>query len=128
MKALLIFDGDCGICTATSEYIKKKDKHKNIEVKPYQILDLESIHPELNDLKASKSVFFVDENNEIYNRSRAIFETLKRLPGLFKALGYLLCNKLFTTISDPLYNLVAKKRGEISTFFGMKACELKKYE
>ncbi len=129
MSDLLIFDGDCGICTTTAEYIKKRSNESFIKVKPYQVLNLNEIHNELNAVKTSKSVYFYEVNtSRIYSKSKAVFMALKKMNGVYKVMGYLLDNPLFVFISNPIYNLIAKNRTKISKLFGLNACKIESYK
>jgi len=129
MSDLLIFDGDCGICTSTAEFIKKRADESFITVKPYQVLNLSEIHNELNAEKTSKSVYFYEVNtSRIYSKSKAVFMVFKRMNGIYKVMGYLLDNPLLVFISNPIYNLIAKNRTKISEFFGLNACKIESYK
>jgi predicted DCC family thiol-disulfide oxidoreductase YuxK len=129
MKDILIFDGDCGICTFTAEFIKKRVDKISLEIKPYQVLDLKNIHSELDEDMTSKSVyFFKNKNNQIYSKSKAVFLALKKMNGFYKIMGYLLDNPLFVFIFNPIYNIVARNRTKISKMFGLNACNISNYK
>lgn len=127
MKDLLIFDGDCGICTYLSEYAQKHSNPDKLEVKPFQILDLINLHPELNEDKTSKSVYLLTESGDLYNRSKAVFETMKIMNNYLKPIGYILSNPVIVFLTNPIYNWIAKNRTKISVRFGLNACNISKY-
>lgn len=123
MKDLVIFDGDCGICTKSSQIIQKWDKKKLLDVQAYQFLDLPKIDPDLDAEKCSQSVYFKTEDN-LYKEARAIFEICKKLPGIIKIPGYLFSNKFFEVLFRPVYRLIAKNRTKISQALGLAACKV----
>jgi predicted DCC family thiol-disulfide oxidoreductase YuxK len=119
---MIIFDGDCGICTKLSQYAESKIKI-DVSVIPFAATDPKELPHGINDELAMKTVIFVN-NNKFYIRSRAVFEILKIMPALWKLLGFLFANKFFSFLFDPFYNLIAKNRAKISTWFGLDACKL----
>lgn len=129
MKDLLIFDGDCGICTYTAEFIEKRVDNNSLDIKPYQVLALKKIHNDLGEDMTSKSVYFYQNSNkQIYSKSKAVFLALKKMNGLYKIMGYLLDNPLFVFIFNPIYNIVARNRTKISKMFGLNACNISNYK
>lgn len=128
MSDLLIFDGDCGICTSSAEFMKQRTNNNVLSVKPYQILELSKIHKDLNSDKTSKSVYYYQEStSRVFSKSKAIFMALKKMNGIYKAMGYLLDNPFVVFISNPIYSLIAKYRTKISKIFGLNACKISNY-
>lgn len=127
MSDLLIFDGDCGICTYSSEIVQRNTDNSTLEVKPYQILDLPDLHPELNEDRTSKSLYLLTTDGKLYNRSKGVFETMKRMRGFYKPLGYILSNPIIVFIANPIYDWMSRNRTKISIRFGLNACNISKY-
>lgn len=127
MNDLLIFDGDCGICTYSSEFVQRNTNSINLKVKPFQILNLSELHPELNEEKTSKSLYLLTSKGDLYNRSKGVFETMKRMRGLYKPFGYLLSNSVIVFLCNPIYDWVSRNRTQISIKFGLNACNISKY-
>jgi len=127
MSDLLIFDGDCGICTYSSELVQRNTNSDILKVKPFQILNLPELHPELNEEKTSKSIYLLTSKGELYNRSKGVFETMKRMRGIYKPMGYLLSNPIIVFLTNPIYDWVSKNRTNISVKFGLNACNISKY-
>ncbi|MFA7325506.1 MAG: DUF393 domain-containing protein [Candidatus Kapaibacterium sp.] len=127
MSDLLIFDGDCGICTYSSEFVQKHTTKDKFEVKPFQILNLSELHPLLSEDKTSKSLYLLTEEGKLYNRSKGVFETMKRMDSFYKPFGYLLSNPFFVILCNPLYDWVARNRTKLSIRFGLNACNISKY-
>ncbi|MCB0702674.1 MAG: DUF393 domain-containing protein [Ignavibacteriae bacterium] len=127
MNDLLIFDGDCGICTYSSEFVLKRSIDNSIDVKPYQILNLKDLHNELNEERTSKSLFLLTKDGKLYNRSKGVFETMKRMRGIYKPLGYILSNPVIVFLANPIYDWVSRNRTKISIKFGLNACNISNY-
>lgn len=127
MRDLLIFDGDCGICTSSSELVQRHSVNSALEVKPFQILNLSELHPDLNEDRTSKSLYLLTKEGKLYNRSKGVFETMKRMKGFYKPLGFILSNPIIVFITNPIYDWVAKNRTKISIRFGLNACNISKY-
>lgn len=119
---LVLFDGDCGICNKSAEFIKKKNP--DIDVKPSQIVNLKEINSILTQEIVLQSVVFVDKDSVMYLKSKAIFEIMKRMGGLYKIMGFVLSNTLIVFLSNPIYNVIAKNRAKISKFLGLNACKI----
>ncbi len=127
MSDLLIFDGDCGICTYSSELVLRNSINSILEVKPFQILNLSELHPDLNEDKTSKSLYLLTNDGKMYNRSKGVFETMKRMKGYYKPLGYILSNPIIVFLANPIYDWVSRNRTKISVRFGLNACNISKY-
>jgi predicted DCC family thiol-disulfide oxidoreductase YuxK len=118
----LIFDGDCGICTKLSQYAEKKFK-ADIEVYPYQFKSNDELPFDIEHKLAAITVIFVKEDR-YFVRSRAVFEAMKYMPGIWTIPAYLFANKIFAFLFDPIYKIIAKNRGKISRMFGLDACKI----
>lgn len=124
-KDLVIFDGDCGICTKSAQMIQKRDmKLKRFDVKPYQVLDLPKIHIGLNEEKTTQSMYLITKEGSIYSHARAVLETAKRMGGFYSVIGFLFANNFFAWLLKPIYKLIAKNRAKISQALGLNACTI----
>lgn len=121
MKYIILFDGDCGICNKTQMWIRAKDRKNKFEIHPYQFYDYSKFG--LNENNVSNSVYVIKES-EKYNRSRAVFEILKELPGFYGIIGSILSNRLFEILCNPVYKIIAKNRAKISSMLGLNACKI----
>ena len=122
---LVIFDGDCGICTKTAEWIEQKDKDDKLTVKPFQILDLDKYDLELEQVQTS--VYFISEGKK-FRKARAVYEILKQLPGFWGFLGTAASNSFIAWISNPFYVLIARNRTKVSRIFGLDACKIEDWK
>lgn len=124
-EAIIIYDGECGICSALAEWILTKDKKSQFSIVPYQNLDFEQFDNQLTINQAKKSVVMIDKKNgKYYKASRAVFEISKRLYGIYKVLGLIGSNPFVSSLFDPIYFIIARYRRNISLWFGYKACKL----
>jgi predicted DCC family thiol-disulfide oxidoreductase YuxK len=98
-RQYLLFDGDCGICTWSSDVIKEMDREKRFTVLPYQMF--------------SESDLAVN-----YFLWRKFPWTL--LVALIYAVPVLFLLELI------VYRLIANNRARISAWLGMEACLLKR--
>lgn len=120
---LLVFDGDCGICTKLAKYAENIIDGKAV-VKPFFEVFKEVSEYGIDVELAAKTVIFI-RNEQVFIKSRAVFEVCKIMPGIYKIPGYLFSNNFFTFIFNPFYNLIAKNRAKISKIFGYDSCKLR---
>ncbi|MBX3044142.1 MAG: DUF393 domain-containing protein [Candidatus Kapabacteria bacterium] len=119
----VVFDGDCGICSASAGYIERNKMNENLLTVPSFDFDLPKygINPEI----ALMTVIFIDEaSGNVYYRTRAVMEICKHLSQPFRIFGYMLANNIFDTIFNPIYNFIARNRASISTKLGLNACKI----
>lgn len=121
LQGIVIFDGDCGICTAVAEWLMSQDRDRRLIVKPYQFVDLPTIHPELNKTTASKAVQFV-VGDKRHAGARAMFEALRRLPGIWGVIGAVWAFPPLALLAEPFYRAFAANRTRISVWTGKTAC------
>ena len=79
LRDTVIFDGDCGVCTALKDWAKGRDSAGNLEFIAYQTGNLEGISPGLTPELASQALYFVGRDGRRFRGARAVFETMQRL-------------------------------------------------
>ncbi|MGB0391728.1 MAG: thiol-disulfide oxidoreductase DCC family protein [Salibacteraceae bacterium] len=104
---VVIFDGFCGLCNKSVDWLLRLDKNKNLKFTPIQgefvkTLDIPKIH-----IKSPSSIV-VWYKGKVFYRSQAFFEITKKLPFPWKLLN--LFSFIPNRISDRIYNWVAKNR------------------
>lgn len=121
---ILLFDGDCGICSFFADWVKKKDSSSKFDIIPYQSFSFDN---NTIDLKlAQRTVILLDNfNSKTMIESAAIFKILSELNGLCMYLGNVFNNKFLIKCSNPIYRLIAKNRLFLSKIMGLKACNIK---
>ena len=117
--AVLIFDGDCGFCTTSANYIKTNSSSP-IEIQPWQWADLSDFG--LTEAEASAKVQMVVDG-EVF-AGHAAFATILRLQKQwwFKLLGAILVIPPFNWGARLGYFYVAKYRHKLPG--GTPACAL----
>jgi len=118
--AVLIFDGDCGFCTTTANYIKAHSSVE-IDVQPWQWLELADYG--LTKEKASAKVQMV-VNGKNFAGHKAFAKMLRiQKQWWFKVLGGLMVTPPFSWGARVGYYFVAKYRHKLPG--GTPVCELK---
>ena len=124
LRDTVIFDGDCGVCTALKDWAKGRDSDGNLEFIAYQTGNLEGISPGLTPELASQALYFVGRDSRRFRGARAVFETMQRLPGKWTALGKVLSFPPLSFVAEPFYRLFAHNRGAISRRLGLDRCDI----
>ena len=111
MKNLIVYyDGDCGLCSRTVQFLKRNDKKKKFE---YQTLQF--AFPSVEH----KSFIFREEDKH-YFKSTAALKVVKHLGGIWPYLSIGVIIPRF--LRDAVYDFVAKNRYK---WFGKaKECEV----
>ena len=118
--AVLIFDGDCGFCTTTANYIKAHSSVE-IDVQPWQWLALADYG--LTKENASAKVQMV-VNGKNFAGHKAFAKMLRiQKQWWFKVLGGLMVTPSFSWGARVGYYFVAKYRHKLPG--GTPVCELK---
>jgi predicted DCC family thiol-disulfide oxidoreductase YuxK len=124
-EAIIIYDGECGICSAIAEWIRSKDKKNQFGILPNQDFDFGQFENNLTINEVMKSVILIEkQNGKYYKASRAVFEIAKKLGGIFKVFGIIGANPFISFILDPIYYIIARNRRQLSLLLGYKACRL----
>ncbi len=123
----LLFDGDCGICTWSSEVVKRMDTKGRFTVEPYQMFaESELSKFGISYEHCSKKLQVITYRGRVYAGALGVNYFLwqktvfRPLIILIYALPLLLVFELIG------YRLVAENRHRISAWFGMKACALRR--
>jgi predicted DCC family thiol-disulfide oxidoreductase YuxK len=117
--AVLIFDGDCGFCTTTANYIKAKTSTP-IEISPWQWTELTEFG--LTEAEASAKVQMAS-GGKTYAGHAAIAKILRlQKQWWFKVLGALMVTPPFSWGARLVYFYVAKCRHKMPG--GTPACAL----
>lgn len=122
--ATVIYDGDCGICNESRAWAESRDRAERLEFVPFQTADLEAISPGLTRAMASRMAYFVQSDGSRHGGARAVFETLKRLPGVWGIIGWVGANPAISLLIEPFYRLFAANRRHISARLGLSVCRV----
>ena len=117
----LIFDGDCGFCTTSANFIVKASKPKVTTI-PYQWADLENFG--LTTMQTEKRVY-LNVAGENFGGHKAVAKLLRLQPNIvLRALGAISLIPPFSWFAAMLYWLTAKYRHKLPG--GTPACALKR--
>ena len=113
-KHIIFFDGECGLCNRTVQWVLKKDKKKQFHYATLQS-DFAQTMLQKENISISMDTIILYSNGKIYFKSAAVLHILYIIGGYWKLFSYL---KVFPTIiRDGFYNLIAANRYR---FFGKK--------
>jgi predicted DCC family thiol-disulfide oxidoreductase YuxK len=125
-RAILLFDGDCGVCNRTAEILQRLDAGHNFSIKPYQSFTEDELKRYgLCYDKCSQRAYVISPSGKVYGGAFAAnYFFLKRFPwSLLILLIYALPPLLLAEVIG--YYLVAKNRYRISRWLGLEACRIK---
>ena len=107
---VLVYDGDCGICEASSRFLAS------------HTTGVEIIDHHTYGLAAIGAVWFVDARGR-HEGPRAIREVLRfGTTWWVRAAGVVLGLPVIRHLAIPIYALIARNRSRISRLLGMTAC------
>ena len=122
-KAILFFDGDCGLCNRTVRFLIQKDRHKRIYFAPLQGVTAKAILP-LEYREALSTVVYhraVAKNEySLLTRSDAILMALVDIGSFWRVLAKCL-RPLPRRFRDWCYDRIANNRKNLS---GGATCKL----
>ena len=124
-KHTLLFDGDCGICTAASERAARLDRQRQFVIRPYQSLpETELAKFGLSYASCNRKLQVITRRGRVYAGAFAVNHFLwQQFPWtLLVALIYALPVLLLAEIAG--YALVARNRQHLSRWLGLTACRL----
>lgn len=121
---LVLYDGTCGVCHRTVQWILREDARGIFRFAPLQgttAAAVRSRHPELpTDLDSVVYVDRADGTDHLYVRAEALFRIGERLGGRAAWLGRL--RVLPRLVTDSAYRAFARNRHLVSRALG--ACPL----
>jgi len=109
---VVFYDGDCGFCNRSVNFVLKNDTTKSIHFAALQSGFTKRVFEERNWSQPDLSTFYFMENGVLNEKSKAAFKVLRYFP------WYLRWLRIFTivprSIRDWVYDQVAKRRRKIS--------------
>lgn len=122
-KNLLFYDGDCGLCQASVDWLQVRDTSSMVSFFPYQDPSVAEKFPQIDLEHRDLGVQFLTPGGQIFKDEQGIAACLRYIPG-WKWLGGLIRFPLFRPFAHLGYRLVAHNRAFISRFLGLQACKL----
>ena len=115
----VLYDADCGVCTATARLLRRLDRHGKLSLVPLQTAtrtDAPTLEQLLDSLHA------VDEQGRWWVGADAVIEIGRRIP-MLRLLTLATTVPLARPLIDAAYRLIARNRHRLSRALGMSACD-----
>lgn len=109
MKNIIFFDGDCGFCNSTVQFILNKRK-REFYFLPLQSNRAKDILDKYSITITMDTIYLLKED-KVYEKSSAALQIARGLKGLYPLMiGFYILPKF---IRDYFYTLIAKRRHKI---------------
>jgi len=118
-RSVLIFDGDCGFCTTTANYIERRSSTP-ISVHPWQFIDVSQFG--LTQTQVSAKVYFVVKGKAFAGHEAFAQILISQRNILLRAIGHTMMAPPVSWLARPGYALVAKYRHKLPG--GTPACKM----
>ena len=110
--ATLVYDGDCGICTASAQWARR------------HVPGVDVVSHRQHGVDAIDKVWFIDDLGR-HEGADAVARLLLRCPARWwRAVGHVLGAPVCRTVARGVYAVVARNRTRLSRLFGLKACSM----
>ena len=107
-KGLLIYDGECGFCTRTAEWLRKR-LARDYGVRPWQgIEDLRALG--LDEAKVQENAYWVDQHGRRHRGHLAVIAALEASGGLLGSLSRAGRTRPLEPLAAWIYKVVARNR------------------
>ena len=120
MKAVLIYDGDCGICTDSAKWTRKHVVDRDsVRITPFQELDLVAFGLTLDDV--ANAAWWIDPDGRKWRGHLAAARAFEHCSRRWRILGRVLRTWPVSVGAAALYRWIADNRQRLSR--GEVACE-----
>lgn len=109
-SGILIYDGDCGFCTATARWVERR-LSDDYRVVPSQQSDLAALGLTQDDV--ARSAWWIDPDGTRFDEHQCIAKALGAMRAPWPALGRLLTLGPISPLARGVYRLVASNRSRI---------------
>jgi predicted DCC family thiol-disulfide oxidoreductase YuxK len=113
----LVFDGDCGFCTTSANWLARGDRVVTV---PWQFLDLDTVGLTVDQV--SSSVWWLVDDRPVEHSSRAIGRALLLRGAPWSWAGRVLMVPAVRPLADAVYRVVARYRHQLPG--GTPACRM----
>ena len=108
---LVIFDGECGFCRKSMEFVAHKDVRRQLRCEASQSKRGQELLAERGLLQTANDTVIVIEDGRVRLRSDAVLAIAQRLGGAWRAIA--LFRFVPRILRDAAYDYVARHRGQI---------------
>jgi predicted DCC family thiol-disulfide oxidoreductase YuxK len=120
VSGVLIYDGDCGICTDSAKWTRKHLVDRDsVQITPFQRIDYAAFGLTLDDV--SNAAWWIDPDGTTHRGHRAVARALEHCAGRWWLLAKLLKTWPLSIGAAALYRWVAENRQRLSR--GDAVCE-----
>jgi predicted DCC family thiol-disulfide oxidoreductase YuxK len=118
-RLLVLFDGDCGICTHTARLLRRMDRAGRLDLRPLDTWDETADGPDIDALRAALHVR--DAHGRWVRGGAAVAAIAREIP-ITRPLGLLGRLPIARTGLEAGYAVVSRNRHRISRRFRLTAC------
>ena len=122
-RTILFYDGDCGFCQASVDWLAARDRNGRLDFIPYQHPDNSARFPGIDLAHAASGVQVLLPDGRTDRDEGAIGLCLLEIPG-WKWLGRILRAPLLRPAFHFGYRCIARNRRWISRLLGREACRI----
>lgn len=119
----LLYDGDCGICSATARWLASRTRPAVLRLEPLTRADqLEGLRDLVTGRDLRSSIHFVRDDGRVLTGARAVLAAGRLVPR-WRWLAIGADHRLGVALLEPLYRLIATHRHRIGRALGLSdAC------
>ncbi len=114
-KKIVFYDGDCGFCNKSVQFILRFEKDKSIQFAALQSSFAERYFEENLLPKPDLSTFYFSDGDELFEKSDAALRVAKNLKFPVSLVRFFWIIPQF--IRDKVYDFIAKRRQRLSNGF-----------
>lgn len=104
---ILIFDGDCGFCTMSVNFMRRWIRPR-AEILAWQFADLDALG--LTEVECTEAVQWVPTSGDHTSGAAAVANVLRAAPVPWPVAGVVMAAPLVRVAADRVYKLIAKNR------------------
>jgi predicted DCC family thiol-disulfide oxidoreductase YuxK len=104
---ILIFDGDCGFCTMSVNFMRRWIRPR-AQILAWQFADLDALG--LTEAECTEAVQWVPTSGDNTSGAAAVANVLRASPVPWPVAGMIMAAPLVRVVADRVYKLIAKNR------------------
>ena len=127
---LVLFDGDCGVCTKAATFAGKHTANQGFIYKPYQQIDEQHLKSKygISYEDCSSHLRLISPNLSIQTGAEAVNKIALHIPQVAPLVGLLYLFPFMLAVEAIVYELIAKNRAKISKRLGLTECQIRHEE
>jgi predicted DCC family thiol-disulfide oxidoreductase YuxK len=114
-KKIVFYDGDCGFCNKSVQFILRHEKDKSLHFAPLQSSFAERYFTDNQVPQPDMSTFYFADGSNFLEKSDAALSVASHLKFPYSTLRFFWVIPQY--LRDKIYDLVAKRRQKISSGF-----------